>query len=293
MIATVVERIKDGASAAECIGLMRERYRRGDGSLRDEDVNLASLSTQMCHIRKAAWADGLAIPEGFSLTSEETHALKRQRVEAKIARQDHTLVIPDAARLLESATHLLETATHATSMSRLILALALVSGRRITELTNGRSTFIPVIGRPHHTVFHGQLKLKQRDAAPYTIPLLVSHTLFDHAMRILREKQGDVSTLTNEQCKDRYDGNANAALHRGELVGMPTRGHVHSLRGVYVKLVALLWESPWEPNRLGMLILGHAALEESIAYVGSISVRGGDALRGTWGRLELLDVTEE
>ena len=148
-------------------------------------------------------------------------------------------------------------------------------------------------GRPHHVVFRGQLKLKRRKEAPYTIPLLVRHSLFDHCLRILRQKQGNVLRLTNQQCKDSFDSNANAALHQGQLVGMPTQAHVHCLRAVYVKLVHLLWDSPWEPNRLGMRVLGHAALEESIGYVGSVTIRGGDAFRGTWGRLELPDVPEK
>ena len=286
MIATVVNEIKSGADAKACIRMLREPYRNVD-----VEPNLGSIATQMTGIRKRLLAEGHPVPEGFSLTREETKQLKKQRLTAKMARQDETLVIPDIERLLMRATHLLENATHAISMSRLILGLALVSGRRCTELTNGRSKFLPVIGRPYHAEFHGQLK--QREPQPYVIPLLVPHTLFIHCLDILREKQGDVSGLTNEECKSRFVANANAALKRGELAGMPTCAHVHSLRAVYAKLVHHMWSSPWEVNRLAQRVLGHVFVEESIAYVGSVTLRGGDALRGTWGRLELPDVAEE
>ena len=283
MIAAVVNEIKRGASAEACIRILKEPYRSAE-------PNLGSIATQMTAIRKRMHAEDHPIPKGFSLSSEETQALKKQRLTAKMARQDETLVIPDIERLLNRARHLLENATDSTSMSRLILGLALVSGRRCTELTNGRSKFLPVTGRPCHTEFHGQLK--QKDPQRYIIPLLVPHTLFDHCLQILREKQGDVSGLTNEQCKQRYAPNANAALTRGELVGMPTGAHVHQLRAVYAKIVYHFWDSPWEINRLAQLILGHMSIEESIGYVGSVTIRGGDALRGAWGRLELPNVQE-
>ena len=128
---------------------------------------------------------------------------------------------------------------------------------------------------------------------PYTIPLLVPYQLFIHALHVLRQRQGDVSGLTSEQVKNRYSPNANAVLHEGDFCGIPRDAHVHTLRAIYVKMVHLLWNSPWEPNRLAMKILGHQSIEESIAYVGSVTVRGGESFRGVFGQLELPDIMEQ
>eukprot|EP00966_Prymnesium_polylepis_P272294 6290967-Prymnesium_polylepis.1 len=71
---------------------------------------------------------------------------------------------------------MLETAAPNHSFARLILPLLAVSGRRLGEVVNGRSTFAPT-PHGHYTIFSGQLK-KRRPQPPYQIPLLVPFASF-------------------------------------------------------------------------------------------------------------------
>ena len=73
------------------------------------------------------------------------------------------------------------------SMYKLILGLCALSGRRQTEITNGRSTFSLVDKEPRCLWFNGQLKT---DACRYKIPVLgVSGEEFIEALERLRLRQ--------------------------------------------------------------------------------------------------------
>ena len=273
MIAVVTDRILGGATAEEAKQMLKRE-------------SIGSLAVQMSRVRAAVAKAGHTVPDGFRLTAQEMDELKRQRVDQKLLRQDNRIVVSKPEDILRQIPFILQMAAH-TTLSHLILALTAVSGRRLTEIANGRSQFLPIDARPHHTLFHGQLKRRTEGQQAYIIPLLVPYTLFAHGLSVLRQRQGDVSNLTSEQVKNRFSGNANAVLHQGEFCGMPRSAHVHTLRAIYVKFVNLLWHCPWEENRLAMKLLGHLSIEESIVYVGSVSLQGGNHLRGAFGTLEL------
>ena len=89
----------------------------------------------------------------------------------------------------------------------LLCALAVVSGRRSTELLNGRSTFIAVPHKPTLALFEGQLKTKSDTPRPYVIPLCCNFDTFSrglHALRVIQHRDGGVAHLTSTEVSDRY-----------------------------------------------------------------------------------------
>jgi integrase len=222
--------------------------------------------------------------DAFTLTKEETLSLKRQREESLLTKNDH-LITFDLPKLLETCTAMLETAAPEQTFARLILPLLAVSGRRLGEIVNGRSTFAPT-AHPHHTLFAGQLK-KRSAQAPYAIPLLVPYATFAKGLRALRQKQGDIANLTTAQATHRYQPNAQRAIESGELAGVPRSIHIHDLRSIYTAAVGELFVSPVAPPRMAMKILGHETLQDSLAYASAKAENVGPSLRHSLGPLHV------
>ena len=221
--------------------------------------------------------------DAFRLSDRDTLALKRKREAAVVAKNESLLVVPDAAALLGAAAAALQAATPRDSYATLLLPLLLVSGRRLSEIANGRSTFTQ-LPHEHTCMFDGQLK-KKGTAKPYVIPILVPFRLFANGLRVLREKQRG-ETLTNAQAKNRYQGNLQRDLSHGALRGMPQQCHIHDLRATYMVAVCELFVSPWTFSRTAMACLGHESMQESLCYQ-SVRLEGISNLRGSLGPLHL------
>ena len=221
--------------------------------------------------------------DALKLTQRDAVALKRKREEAILAKNETLIVVSDPAALLRGAAASLECATPKDSFGHLILPLLIVSGRRLTEICNGRSTFTPM-PNTHRVLFDGQLKKKGR-AVPYEIPLLVPFALFERGLRALREKQGvQVCERTNEQVKNLYQGNVQRFLSKGALRGAPEDIHIHDLRTTYFAFVWEMFVSPWSFSRTCCRVLGHETMQESLSYQ-NVRLEMVGEMRGSLGPL--------
>ena len=210
------------------------------------------------------------VPRGFEslkLTREELLAHKRAAEAAQVRKNERVLVIADAAPLLRLVERLLESASPRDSYARLVLPLLLVSGRRSSEITNGRSSFTP-LPHAHGCMFAGQLKKKKAaPATPYPIPLLVPFATFARGLNVLRDKQGtDVAMMSNSAVCDRYASNLKRDMLDVLVEGGMPPCHPHDLRSAYAALVFELFECEHTFARTAMRILGHESLRESLSY---------------------------
>ena len=277
-IENAADHLIHGVPTASVISELKQTY-----------TTLDSISWAMSMVRSAVAKRGLAAPNDFRLSDGETLALKRKREDAVIKKNETIIDIPDFAGLLRTATSTLQDATPQTSFARLIHALLVVSGRRLTEVCSPWTDFMPTTIGTHHTLFHGALK--KRGAQPVlTIPLLVPHSLFAHGLRVLRAKQSrDVLHLTNKQVKQRHQPACQRDLAtRNALPGAPAGIHVHDLRSTYLAAVYELYRCPHTLARTAMHVLGHETLRESLSY-NNVRLEGVGELRGSLGELYVPD----
>eukprot|EP00966_Prymnesium_polylepis_P302143 6980583-Prymnesium_polylepis.1 len=123
----------------------------------------------------------------LKLNHQELISLKRKREDTLISKQEELLHVRNAATWIQCAIVAARTSTPDMSIPRLALPLLLLSGRRTSELLNGKSTF-EATERPTTCIFKGQIKKRGNDA-PYEIPLLCDFATFTHALNVLRLKQ--------------------------------------------------------------------------------------------------------
>lgn len=116
----------------------------------------------------------------------ESTEIKRAYAAAVSDRQRNVRAIRDVDGYLVYAESLLA----ATSYIDRLLALAALTGRRTSELLCS-ARFEPVAG-DYEAMFHGQLKTKDRDAAPYVIPLLTDYQTVVDALERLQAGQRDL-----------------------------------------------------------------------------------------------------
>ena len=259
-------------------------------SLKQTYTTLDSISWAMSMVRSAVTKRGHAAPDAFRLSDGETLTLKRKREQAVIKKNENIIVVPDFAALLRTATATLQDATPQTSFARLVLALLLVSGRRLTEICSPWTDFMPTAIGTHYTFFRGALKKRGADPV-LTIPLLVPFSLFVHGLRVLRAKQPrDVLQMTNKQVKQRHQPACQRDLAtRCALPGAPPGIHVHDLRSTYLAAVYLMYRCPHTLARTGMHVLGHETLREHLSY-NNVRLEGVlDELRGSLGALYVPD----
>ena len=172
-------------------------------------------------------------------------------------------------------------------MYDIALALLVLSGRRTTEIMNGRSTFERIRERTHACAFTGQLKVgASRRQQSYDIPLLCSFEQFDRALAELRRRQPkNIASLDNRAVSRKYQSGLGQHLRKRGTYG-PAATHSHVLRGVYALACAHLFTSDdATPSAVVMRVLGHASVHESIAYT-AMHVELSEASRGTLGPLE-------
>ena len=79
----------------------------------------------------------------LEMSAAEHISIKAMEEASLIHKNESVIHIDQPVNLLQVAIWMLETATPSHTLSRLILPLCLVSGRRTTEILNGRSTYPP------------------------------------------------------------------------------------------------------------------------------------------------------
>ena len=225
----------------------------------------------------------------FKVSEAEWNAIRKEKEDAHAKRMHKPVRIPEAGRMLTSAIEQLQLASVTDSFPHLTLPLLLVSGRRLTELLNGRSTFRKASERSVH--FYGQLKTPT--VVEYEIPLLCPSDLFLHAFGILREKQGVIGGAgwSDEDVNQRYAGN----LRRGMELYFPAvthpekkQGSPHLLRSIYAKFVEKLYDYSCTENYLMMRILGHADFKKSLWYM-AVKLEGVANLQNSLGEWEVAE----
>ena len=221
----------------------------------------------------------------FTLTKDEEVEFKRGQAVA-LVKKNKTLLHVDAGQLMERATAVLDNAANQTLMI-LLAALLVVSGRRTVELINGKSVFRSADDKSHDFAwFRGQAK-KRGAAKEYLIPLMVSYTRFMGALNKFRDRQGNVSAMTNLQVKKKWAGQLNRVLKKRSDEGgaLPCTARPHDLRSIYVSLVQASFTTSCSFAALAMAICGHERIGESLSY-GNVRLTNTAALEKR-GDLEL------
>jgi len=174
----------------------------------------------------------------MNFTDEEWAVMNAISDEQFQVRLENQQVIDHPQEVVQRAEKLL----HSDRWDDLVTGLAVVTGRRLTEiLKTGR--FFP---RSMYTViFDGQLKRKDIALEPYEIPVLVNAELVLAAWRKLRSLE-DTTGLDHEQVAQKYSRQASENAVR-QLTGLiPQRStkedlYTHAFRAVYARLAVLLF----------------------------------------------------
>ena len=151
------------------------------------------------------------------------------------------------------------------------------------NVTSGRARFQRHGARS--VVFEGQAK-KPTETEGYVIPLLCETDLFLGALDILKDKRGDISSLSNEQIKRKMNGGLRSMHVHRTFPTLPEGAHFHTLRSIYFHLVDVLYAHTYAYNELARLLLGHVRREESHAYT-SVRLEGVQHLKDWFGVLSL------
>ena len=205
----------------------------------------------------------------LKLSLTELRALEEGREAVLLRKQGKLIHVHHAEQWLLHAIYLARQSTVEMPISRLALPLLLLSGRRTTELLNGKSTFLPT-PRLTAALFIGQIK-KRGESAPYEIPLLCDYNTFAFALGVLRAKQG-YSLLDPKACNVRYASILNETTSRI----FPMSEKAHSLRSMYAAYVYHLYDHTTTFNEVTMRILGHETLSVSLSYNNVVLHGAGD-----------------
>ena len=264
-----------------------------DAPLKDQ------VAIKRAHAYRPTWSDdaeaaldGLKLlPESmasFRLTKEQNLELKQAHKAALVSRNERVVTINDADKMLKRARELLETAKTTDTFAKIVLPLALVTGRRMSELLGGHARFDRT-DDPHFVLFSGQLK-KRAKAAPYKIPILCDVDTLHHAYGMLRKKQaekGVTTQLTPNEVKRKYHGQLQYYIKDGRtLPQLPTWSHFHDLRSCYSSYVFECFHVRTTFQRMAMAILGHDSIHESLSY-GHVRLQNATVLRGALGQLQM------
>lgn len=245
------------------------------------------LSTQRSHHATPSWSEDMEealsqvklLPsnmDSFALTRFESLELKKNQEASLILKNESVITVPNAGRVLKRIEELLESAVMVERTAALVIALLIVSGRRTSEILNGRSVFEPVPGDERATRFTGQLK-KREGGGSYVIPLLVRYETFVRALKEVRRRQGGAE-MSNREVTRQYSMPLKRELLRCEkgwsAVKLP-RMKAHDLRSLYMAFVWSLFECEHTFPRTSMHCLGHVSLAESLSYA-NVRVEGVD-----------------
>lgn len=223
------------------------------------------------------------VAKSMRASPEDAKACRSKQRTARRNKVSH-LIQFDAKALLDRSLKVLSDPASFTAYE-LALVLMYVTGRRQTEITNGRSTFSSTVGqgREHGVRFAGQLKQvkttfdsakrksktgKRRKTKPYDIPTLTDPSVVIAGMTALRKKQKpDVSTLSNAQVSRRYQSALSGYAKRHPP--WDRVGRLHNLRGAYAATCLRAFGFGDAPDNFAiMTMLGHSDPEEVIPYSG-------------------------
>ena len=174
----------------------------------------------------------------MNFTDEEWAAMNAISDEQFQARLENQQVIDHPQEVVQRAEKLL----HSDRWDDLVTGLAVVTGRRLTEiLKTGR--FFPKT--MYTVIFDGQLKRKDIALEPYEIPVLVNAELVLAAWRKLRSLE-DTTGLDNEQVAQKYSRQAGENAVRQFTGLIPQRStredlYTHAFRAVYARLAVLMF----------------------------------------------------
>jgi len=202
----------------------------------------------------------------FKMNNEDSLNSGKHKKIALLQRNRFSINIVNAEHLLQIQIDILQNGSK--NKVDEILALLLVSGRRETEILNGKSVFEQIPNMPYHVNFTGVLKKKTNpllDTAQIkiTIPLLCNSSVFILAFNRMRLSQNnDIADMNNKQISARYCSQLNAAGKKK----FPMINKIHDLRGVYIKYIDKIFSHQCAFPFLCMLCLGHDAIEDSLHY---------------------------
>ena len=163
------------------------------------------------------------------------------------------------------------------SDKRLGVCLLLLSGRRTSEILNGKSVFTKGT-KPTSVVFFGQLKKNEAGMEDvdmsYEIPLLCTSSVFIEGMKTLRNLQGN-RTFTNKEVNAKYSTNLRYWTQKIFEISPNSKTEAdiispHDLRRIYVIAVYTMYnfaEQRMAINAVAKVILGHESLETSLNYL--------------------------
>lgn len=263
------------------------------------DANLKlQCAMQRQHASSPTWSDGAEralqslqlLPsnmDSFQLSKQEIVANKKRSKAALLAKNSSPFVVPDAQKLLQWVLRTLRNAQTSDALGLLVPALQLATGRRQTELTNGKSSF-EATNHPMYARFIGQLKTKgDEDPEPYVVPLIVPFYVLNHAFSTLRQKQMQTGIPeTNEECHQKYANNVQRGFDRTTAdASCPLpKCNDHKCRAIYAAMVYELFDCPHTFNRTCQLVLGHTDIADSLSY-SDVKLGRCDALRDVHGPL--------
>lgn len=193
------------------------------------------------------------------ITPDEMRTVKRRRREVVSQRHESAPRV-DLSKLLAHARGVVRDA--AAHRHDLVLALLALTGRRTTELLNGRST-LEVCGA-HACTFWGQLKTRGGTTA-YVIPVLDDADVVVSAYDRLRKTLA--TDRSNRAVSQTHQSALGQRLHTHAAYGRNGVEKVHALRAVYAVAVFRLFDcSPRTMVATTRACLGHASSEEGLAY---------------------------
>lgn len=219
--------------------------------------------------------------DSFRAQTATLHECIAEAEEARLAKSENMSVVPSADEILALAKSILE-APASRTLSELLVALCIASGRRFGEIASPRSRFWSMTpAYAHGVMFSGQLKQRTlQPKPPYAIPLVgASATQFLAGVANLRKRQDpDLARKSQSQITARYLSNA----RKYQKTEIPTIRHIHELRAFYAACVlkAFQWNRVNDPRVL-MYILGHQTTDFYSNY-NSVKIGGFTTFYGTF-----------
>jgi len=224
------------------------------------------------------------ITKRLRLTQDENNESKRLQTEARQQQQtDGRRTINDVQRYIvhcaEQCRAFAAAEAHpcCTKLSEAAFAheieaawlLLFVTGRRMSEITSGWSSFTPVPDNPHSCVFHGQLK--KTEAAPFCIQTILPydmwHPLYAYYFAPRRAETVAVETESGraealKKLNTKWAPKLRVRVHR--LFGVKT----HCLRDIYTVVAYHIFHHHAHISfpLFQQKMLGHQAAAETVAY---------------------------
>tara|TARA_B100000787_G_scaffold170094_1_gene163955 strand:+ start:367 stop:1683 length:1317 start_codon:yes stop_codon:yes gene_type:complete len=231
---------------------MLKRHKRMEFCLDDANVDEAFRAIKLLTPRI----------DDFRTSASDWDTCRRLGKQRTHDRNRRVVTVEGSMKYLSHAREVVKTCTQRTSLSVIGFALMLTSGRRMSEIFNGKSYF-RIGSNACSAFFTGQLKTDI--AREYEIPLLCRFEHFAKALGCLRQRQGDVRDLTNDEVNARYSSNLNKILKSKIFFPQSTN---HDCRRFYVQAIwkGYEYEGQHTFNAVAMQFLGHSDIQESLNY---------------------------